>query len=63
MWRFKSCPRCKGDMFIDKNGDSWYEECLQCGFSRELVDMVVVGTQPSSMKNSIGARKAKIVAG
>jgi len=50
-------------MFIDKNGDSWYEECLQCGFSRELVDMVVVGTQPSSVKNSTGARKAKIVAG
>jgi hypothetical protein len=63
MWRLKSCPRCKGDMFIDKDGNSWYEECLQCGFSRELVDMVVVNTQPPSMKNKSSARRAKAVAG
>jgi hypothetical protein len=45
MWRLKSCPKCRGDMFIDKDRNSWYEECLQCGFSRQLADMVVVKAQ------------------
>ncbi len=36
MWKFKSCPRCGGDFFIDKDGDGWYKQCLQCGFRQEL---------------------------
>ena len=32
MWNFKSCPRCQGDMFLDRDQDSWYEECLQCSY-------------------------------
>lgn len=35
MWKLKSCPRCGGDMFLEK-GDKWYEHCLQCGYAREL---------------------------
>ncbi len=37
MWNFKSCPRCKGDIFIDEDTDKCYEKCLQCGWERELV--------------------------
>ena len=62
MWRLKSCPKCKGDMYIDKGRNAWYEECLQCGFSRELVDMVLANPQPDNMKNKISARRAKTVA-
>jgi ribosomal protein S27AE len=36
MWKFKSCPRCGGDFFIDKDADGWYEQCLQCAYRREL---------------------------
>ncbi|MEE8413465.1 MAG: Lar family restriction alleviation protein [Dehalococcoidales bacterium] len=31
IWKLKSCPRCKGDVFIEKETDSWYARCLQCG--------------------------------
>jgi hypothetical protein len=32
-WKLKSCPRCGGDLFIEKDLDSnWYEQCLQCGY-------------------------------
>lgn len=36
MLKLKSCPRCHGDMVhnTDEYGD--YEECLQCGFVRDL---------------------------
>ncbi|MFH0769684.1 MAG: hypothetical protein V1932_09040 [Chloroflexota bacterium] len=37
MWKLKSCPRCKGDIFINKDLDGrWYLQCLQCSYLREL---------------------------
>ena len=27
-WRLRSCPRCRGDMYLDEQ-KSWH--CLQCG--------------------------------
>ena len=36
MWRLKGCPRCGGDVHIDLGLDGWCEQCLQCGFQREL---------------------------
>jgi len=35
-WRLKSCPRCGGDLLIDRDLDHWYEQCLQCSFRKEL---------------------------
>jgi hypothetical protein len=36
MWKYKGCPRCQGDIFIDEDIDECYEKCLQCGYEREL---------------------------
>ncbi|GEM_PF-5373659 len=27
----KSCPRCQGDMYLEKDYYGIYKECLQCG--------------------------------
>jgi ribosomal protein S27AE len=35
-WRLKSCPRCGSDMFIDKDFDNWYEQCLMCSYRVDL---------------------------
>jgi DNA-directed RNA polymerase subunit RPC12/RpoP len=35
-WELKSCSRCGGDLFIDRDADGWYEQCLQCSHRREL---------------------------
>lgn len=35
-WKLKSCPRCMGDTFLYEDIDGWYEQCLQCGYRREL---------------------------
>lgn len=32
LWKLKSCPRCAGDVFIDKEQETWYAQCLQCGY-------------------------------
>lgn len=45
MLRFKSCPRCKGDVLIDKDVYGWYEQCLQCGYQRDLKNVGKVRPQ------------------
>ena len=35
-WKFKKCPRCEGDIYTDWDLTSWYEQCLQCGYLREV---------------------------
>jgi hypothetical protein len=36
MWIIKSCPRCKGDIFIDDDVAGCFEKYLQCGYEREM---------------------------
>ena len=36
IWKLKSCPRCQGDIYLDKDEDGWREHCLQCGHIRYL---------------------------
>lgn len=59
MWRFKSCPKCKGDIYLEKDIDGWYERCLQCGYNRDLKYVVEVREQPTETKElaTAGARK------
>ncbi|MFC2004877.1 hypothetical protein ACFLUY_01490 [Chloroflexota bacterium] len=35
-WKVRSCPRCGGDMFVDRDLDFWYQQCLQCSYRVEL---------------------------
>jgi len=34
--RLKSCPRCKGDIMLERDRWGWYEQCIQCGYLRDL---------------------------
>ena len=37
-WLLKSCPRCRGDLFLVKNEDrKWMWECVQCARSYAAV--------------------------
>lgn len=35
MLKLKSCPRCKGDVNVDRDWYGDYESCLQCGWSKD----------------------------
>jgi len=41
-WKFKSCPRCNGDLFLDQEIDGWYEHCILCGYVRDVPRAEVV---------------------
>ena len=47
MWRLKSCPRCGGDMFIDRDFYGWYEKCLQCAYCCELRTLECLDEKPA----------------
>ena len=34
----KRCPRCKGDIHVNKDTYGHFMECLQCGFAKDLPD-------------------------
>jgi len=53
-WRLKSCPRCGGDIFIDRDLDNWYEQCLQCSYRVDLKTLVPI---KSGFKESVPVRE------
>lgn len=44
-WKLKGCPRCDGDIFIDRDLYGWFEQCIQCGYTRDLRSTVKLGQQ------------------
>ena len=46
MWKIKGCPKCHGDVFIDKDMDGWFEKCLQCGYTHYMSKVVEVSEEP-----------------
>lgn len=36
MWKLKGCPKCKGDLFFDRDMDGRYGQCLQCGYRCDI---------------------------
>jgi hypothetical protein len=51
-WKLKSCPRCRGDVFLDRDQYGWYEQCLQCSYRRDLE--VIVEVREKISQGSLG---------
>ena len=43
MWRFGSCPKCGGDIFVSPGLSGWYAECLQCGYRKKMREVLPSG--------------------
>lgn len=50
MINFKCCPKCSGDVLLERDSYGWYEQCIQCGYLRDLQSMVDI--EKSSTKVS-----------
>lgn len=48
-WKFKSCPRCGGDLFIDKDMYGRFEQCIQCGYTHDLKSPSTSGQQEAGV--------------
>jgi hypothetical protein len=61
MLRFRCCPKCRGDVMLDKDYYGWYEQCLQCGFLRDLEIIAQVGQQPASSQPETKEKRGKLL--
>ena len=43
---FKACPRCLGDMHINRDMFGKYKECLQCGYMVDIEQPKAVAAAP-----------------
>lgn len=50
-WKLKGCPRCDGDIFIDRDLYGWFEQCIQCGYTRDLSNTVKLGPPQAWSEN------------
>jgi len=38
--KLKSCPKCNGDVMVDRDEHGWYEHCMQCGHMRDIESLI-----------------------
>ena len=50
MWRLKGCPRCRGDMQLDRDRNGRHEWCLQCGHQTYIKDTVMASRRTGEKK-------------
>lgn len=36
----KHCHKCGGNVYLDWDYYGWYEQCLQCGYTRDLESII-----------------------
>ena len=68
IWKFKSCLRCGGDIFVDRDVDGWYEQCLQCGCAHDMPNTIEAyqrgeGNNPVKRKRSCSGSVSRATAG
>lgn len=56
MLKVKSCPKCHGDLVVDRDSYGLYEQCIQCGYTHDIVIDVSVKPEEQSHR---GVKKAK----
>ena len=53
MLYLKSCPKCRGDMYLERDNFGSYRQCLQCGKTEDT-------DAPSPMLASVAAAETKV---
>jgi DNA-directed RNA polymerase subunit M/transcription elongation factor TFIIS len=64
MWKFRSCPKCGGDLYVDYDLNGWYEQCLQCGYMHDLKSILEIKKETSENKNELvlaGRNRRKVL--
>jgi len=42
MIKFKGCPKCHGDLYLNQDMYGKYLDCLQCGYTRDATGQASV---------------------
>jgi len=61
MWKLKQCPRCQGDIYTHKDIHGWYEECLQCAYTRDLSTSEIFARR-QAIRNTPASTRSTVIA-
>jgi hypothetical protein len=53
----KHCPKCGGNVYLDRDYYGWYERCLQCAYTRDLINVAEVRGEMSQGNPRTASRK------
>jgi DNA-directed RNA polymerase subunit M/transcription elongation factor TFIIS len=57
--RLDSCPKCKGQLLLEKDNYGLYQQCLQCGYLHDLQAFPVLDSEKTEdEKELVGSRHA-----
>ena len=56
----KSCPKCRGDMYLEKDNYGAYRQCLQCGLVRDFGELAVALTPAVAFAPARRGRPRKV---
>ena len=63
MVEFKACPRCTGDLKLTRDMYGDYRECLQCGYTKDIIPEPKTNFDWAKTRGKPGRRrKAKVAA-
>jgi ssDNA-binding Zn-finger/Zn-ribbon topoisomerase 1 len=58
------CPKCGGNLYLDRDYNGWYEQCLQCGHIKDLAivfqDRIIKTVEPVRVKKPENVNKKDI---
>ncbi len=50
------CPKCGGNLYLDRDYNGWYEQCLQCAYIKDLGVMyqnrIIKAVEPARIKKA-----------
>jgi hypothetical protein len=52
------CPKCGGNLYLDRDYIGWYEQCLQCAYMKDLG--VVYRSKKKTPKNTVAPVPVRI---
>ena len=62
-WKLKNCTRCGGDVFVDRDMDGWFMQCLQCSHRTELEELknqpIPIRVKPTPLEDWSKEKKYK----
>ncbi|MBI4284896.1 MAG: hypothetical protein HY670_03215 [Chloroflexi bacterium] len=56
----KQCPKCGGNIYLDRDYYGWFEWCLQCGHARELAGVVAGKAEVGLLEHEEAEQSAEV---
>jgi len=53
------CPKCGGKLYLDRDYNGWYEQCLQCGHIKDLA--IVYQNKIKKIADSVLVKREEIM--